>query len=80
MICAQYSECQRGENFKDARVNGRCNQNSHKRLPNVLISAVHVKVSEIQTRVNDGSGHDALGVTSSECQSDGNSHERRRDR
>ena len=44
---AQCSECRRSENFKLARVNGRCNQDSHKRCPNVLIFSLSVKVNEI---------------------------------
>ena len=42
---------------KQARVNGSSDQDSHRRLPNALISALNVKVNAIQTSVrNDGSG------------------------
>ena len=46
-----------GRISKQERVNGRSNYESHRRWPNVLISALNVKVNEIQTNArNDGSG------------------------
>ena len=42
---------------KHARVDGMSDCESHRRLSNVLISALNVKVNEIQTNArNDGSG------------------------